>query len=127
MSITLTAGETRRLDASLRPITPPFDPWSYDVNGDGVIDIHELLPAISDYIAGKITIDQLLQVINIYTTEPVTPPPTFDPWAYDIDGSGYIEIGELLDAISDYIGGKIDIDSLLEVINLYMDHIYRWG
>ncbi|GAJ19446.1 unnamed protein product, partial [marine sediment metagenome] len=35
----------------LAPIAPPpvFDPWSYDFNGDGVIDDQELLAAASDY------------------------------------------------------------------------------
>jgi hypothetical protein len=48
--------------------------------------------------------------------------PEWNPWAYDEDGSGYIEIGELLDAISDYIGGGIDISKLLEIISLYISH-----
>jgi outer membrane protein assembly factor BamB len=46
----------------------------------------------------------------------------WDPWAYDEDDSGYTEIGELLHAISDYIGGGITISQLLEIINLYISH-----
>lgn len=44
------------------------------------------------------------------------------PWDYDEDDSSYIEIGELLDAISDYIGGEITISQLLETISLYISH-----
>ncbi len=43
-------------------------------------------------------------------------------WLYDENDSGYIEIGELLDAISDYIGGDITISQLLELISLYINH-----
>lgn len=46
----------------------------------------------------------------------------WDPWAYDGDESGFIEIDELLDAINDYIGGDLAISELLEVINLYISH-----
>lgn len=46
----------------------------------------------------------------------------WDPWVYDEDDSGYIEIGELLDAINDYIGDEISISQLLKVINLYISH-----
>ena len=48
--------------------------------------------------------------------------PVSDAWSYDEDGSGYIEIGELLHAISDYIGGDITISQLLEIISLYIGH-----
>lgn len=46
----------------------------------------------------------------------------WDPWIYDEDGSGYIEIGELLHAIGDYIGGDIDIGQLLNLMDLYVEH-----
>ena len=51
-----------------------------------------------------------------------TTPGVWNPWAYDEDGSGYTEIGELLHAISDYIGGEITISQLLEIIDLYISH-----
>lgn len=46
----------------------------------------------------------------------------FDPWVYDEDDSGFIEIGELLQTITDYIGGNVTISQLLEVIRLYISH-----
>jgi hypothetical protein len=49
----------------------------------------------------------------------------WDPWAYDEDNSGYIEIGELLQAINDYISGDITISQLLEIINLYINHTHK--
>ena len=48
--------------------------------------------------------------------------PVSDSWSYDEDNSGFIEIGELLPAISDYIGGDITISQLLEIISLYISH-----
>ncbi|GAG24577.1 unnamed protein product, partial [marine sediment metagenome] len=45
-----------------------------------------------------------------------------DSWSYDEGGNGYIEIDELLPAISDYIGGEITISQLLEIISLYISH-----
>jgi hypothetical protein len=51
--------------------------------------------------------------------------PVSDAWTYDEDDSGYIEIGELLDAISDYIGGDITISQLLEIISLYISHTHK--
>lgn len=41
-------------------------PWGYDEDGSSYIEISELLHAINDYIGGDITIDQLLEVINLY-------------------------------------------------------------
>ncbi len=50
----------------------------------------------------------------------------WDPWVYDTDPEdGYIEINELLHAISDYIGGNITISQLLNVISLYITHTPR--
>ena len=46
----------------------------------------------------------------------------WDPWSYDEDDSGFIEISELLDTINDYIGGDITISQLLEIISLYISH-----
>lgn len=44
----------------------------------------------------------------------------FDLRDYDEDGSGFIEIDELLNAINDYIGGTMEINLLLEVIEAYI-------
>lgn len=41
---------------------PPFDPWSYDFNGNGIIETSELLAAANDYDAGIITKNQMEQV-----------------------------------------------------------------
>ena len=43
----------------------------------------------------------------------------FDPWDYDADEDGVMEIGEVLTAISDYFAELIEIDDVLEVIVLY--------
>lgn len=48
-----------------------------------------------------------------------------DPWSYDSDHSGYIEINELLNAIRHYIGGGVSISLLLDIINLYISHTHR--
>ena len=46
-------------------------------------------------------------------------PPEFDPMVYDEDEDGVIEIGEVLNAISDYFATDITITEVLEVIALY--------
>ncbi|GAH45858.1 unnamed protein product [marine sediment metagenome] len=43
-----------------------FDPWSYDFNGNGVIDIQEVLAAANDYFDGGITKEQVLEVLALY-------------------------------------------------------------
>ncbi len=63
------------LSGSFTAIAPPFDPWSYDFNGNGVIDTHEMLTAANDYYAGKITWDQLQQVIALWEATKPPPPP----------------------------------------------------
>ena len=52
----------------------PFDPWSYDTNGDGVIDTQEMLAAVNDYYAGKITKTQVDQVVALWEQAPPPPP-----------------------------------------------------
>lgn len=71
-------------------------------------------PALPDYVCDAYT----TSVYDYTDFETVG----WDPWVYDGDGSGYIEIGELLQAINDYIGGDITISQLLELINLYISH-----
>lgn len=51
---------------------PPFDPWVYDVNGDGYIDASEEAAAVADWHAGIITTEQMLQVSNL--PSPPAPP-----------------------------------------------------
>ena len=48
------------------PPPPTFDPWSYDTNGDGVIDTQEMLKAVNDYYAGIITKAQVDQVVALW-------------------------------------------------------------
>lgn len=42
-----------------------FDPWVYDINGDGYIDKSERVKAANDYYAGIITKSQLEQVLAL--------------------------------------------------------------
>jgi len=56
-------GTSYGLDKSF---TTTFNPMDYDEDGDGVIEIGEVLNAISDYFAGEITITQVLEVIALY-------------------------------------------------------------
>lgn len=46
----------------------------------------------------------------------------FDPWDYDTDISGYIEIDNLLVALDDYYAEVITLNEALEVISLYQAH-----
>jgi hypothetical protein len=43
-----------------------FDPWRYDANEDGIIDESEVDDATQDYDDGKITLEQLDMVSNLY-------------------------------------------------------------
>jgi len=43
-----------------------FDPWVYDLNEDGVIDLQEITQATQDYYADLITKRQLDRVIALY-------------------------------------------------------------
>lgn len=127
MPIELVAGDTRRLDVQLTPISLPFDPWVYDTNGNCYIDISEQLVAVEDYFGLLITIDQLNEVKYLYENNIRNPAcPAFDPWVYDTDGSGYIEVSEQLAAVADYFDLLITIDQLNEVKYLYEGHVYRW-
>jgi len=47
---------------SYEVLPPPFDPWAYDFNGNGVIETNELMAAANDYYAGIITKEQFEQV-----------------------------------------------------------------
>ena len=51
---------------------------SYDVNGDGAIDIGELFSAIDDYFDGRIDISDLFTIIDLYFSGP-TPTATAQP------------------------------------------------
>lgn len=43
-----------------------FNPWDYDSNSNGVIDVNEVIHAIQDYFEGIITYEQVMQVITLY-------------------------------------------------------------
>ena len=43
-----------------------FDPWRYDADGDATIDKSEVIDAIQDYFDGKITKEQMMDVIGLY-------------------------------------------------------------
>ncbi len=48
---------------------------------------------------------------------------------YDENDNGYLDIGELLDVIDDYISGTITISQLLQAIRKYIDHtpVIEWS
>lgn len=73
----------------------------------------------------KPTFEEIAEELEATAVEVRTLPAKggFDPWAYDINESNYIEIEELHKAIADYQAGKITMSQLLEVINLYTEHI----
>ena len=43
-----------------------FDPWRYDINGDGIIEKGEVIDAVRDYFNDMITKEQVIEVIKIY-------------------------------------------------------------
>jgi len=92
------------LSGSFKAVAPPFDPWSYDFNGDGYIDKAERLQATADYYADIITKDQLNQVLAL--PAPPVPPPECIPHS------------EKLQAVSDYYAGEItraQLDAILAI------------
>jgi len=53
--------------------------------------------------------------------EPTPPkPPVFDPWVYDMDGSGVIEKDEVVVAVNDYFDGVITKAQVVKVLILYL-------
>jgi hypothetical protein len=50
----------------LRGTRKAFDPWSYDFDGDGLINRDEYLAAVNDYYDLKITKAQVDQVGDLY-------------------------------------------------------------
>ncbi|MFC1981725.1 hypothetical protein ACFLVN_05760, partial [Chloroflexota bacterium] len=62
------------------------------------------------------------QSLNQYAIGGETETNYFDcPWGYDTDQDSYVEIAEVLAAISDYFDGWITIIQVLQVIALYFD------
>jgi hypothetical protein len=98
---TLLLGESKTV---IYKITAPAG------TADGTYDISGLLMSYG------------IEDIEVGGEDTVTVGPGADPWSYDEDDSGYIEVDELLHAISDYIGGGITISQLLELIGLYISH-----
>jgi hypothetical protein len=96
------------LSVQLVPIALPFDPWSYDVNGNGVIETSEMLAAANDYNAGIITKAQLDQVTALWeATKPPPPPPPECATQAQKD-----------QAVADWQAGLITTQELLRIQNL---------
>jgi len=75
----------------------PFDPWSYDTDGDCYIGLQEALLAVSDYYADLITKEQVDQVTelwqnNIRNPACVAPPLTYHLEVYTV-GDGTVTPG----------------------------------
>ncbi|GAI66131.1 unnamed protein product [marine sediment metagenome] len=113
-SYTLKEG-ANNITVEMVTAAPPFDPWSYDFNGNGIIDTNEMLAATNDYFAGIITKSQLDQVVALWEQ---APPPPFDPWSYDFNSDGYIDDSERAQAGFDYFDGIITQDQLNQVLAL---------
>lgn len=65
------------LTGGFTAVEKAFDPWQYDTDGDCYIKEAENLEAVRDHFAGKITREQLDQVIALYTggtRNPACPP-----------------------------------------------------
>lgn len=67
----IAQGSKEYLIETLEPEKPPFDPWSYDFNGDGYIDRLERLVAEQDHSNGIITQEQLNQVLAVPEPPPL--------------------------------------------------------
>ena len=61
-----TDGDGSSKTASAVTDSAVFDPSTYDQNGDGAVDIDELLKAAQDYFKDMLTLDQLLSVARLY-------------------------------------------------------------
>ena len=87
----------------------------YTTSDDGTVDIS---------IANEGTYDIFAEKDGYVRSDSIGISVTWTPWVYDTNPEdGYIEIGELLHAIGDYIGGNIDIGQLLNLIYLYIGYI----
>ncbi len=91
------------LTGSFMAMAPPFDPWVYDVNGDGYIDKAERAKAASDYFAGIITKEQVNQVFAL--PSPPTPPACATK-------------AEKLKAVKDYFDGLITKEEVEAILSL---------
>lgn len=101
-----------------------FDPWTYDTDKDCYISASEKDKAAADYQSGKITMSNLMAVVNLWEWGTKNPacgtPPVFDPWAYDTDGDCYISAAEKDQATADWQSGKITMSDAMAVVNLWV-------
>lgn len=94
---------------------PPYDPWVYDLNEDGVISLAELEVAIFDHASGLLPIAHLAVVAGACYERPSP----FDPWWYDFNGDGLISKQEVDIAAVDWQNGLITMSQMLQVVNLH--------
>ena len=80
---------------------PPFDPYSYDENEDGVIDVDELIQATLDHFADLITAEDLREVL-IESESALGPTGASAPScaSFDTNGDGRVSNPEVLAVIA---------------------------
>ena len=104
--------------------TPPYT-YDWDLDNDGLYDDFTGQSLLAQWsTTGLKTIGLQVTDSAMLTdtdTAEVDVTGEWDPWVYDEDESGVIEINEVLEAISDYFAGSIDITEVLDVITLYFD------
>ena len=66
LSMTSLTVRIAQLEAKGVLVLPPFGPWSYDSDTDGVISRAEAVAALMDYFSLEISKSQVLRVLIFY-------------------------------------------------------------